>query len=62
MCLRQLASLDFVIGSGWFKTTDVNSKDRRANRGLMNGKYELYRDLTDAMKKTNEGLKKEMGF
>jgi hypothetical protein len=62
MCVKQMASLDFMIGSGWFKTTDVNSKDRRANRGLMNGKYELYRELTDKMKKTNDVIRKEMGI
>ncbi|HLP71949.1 MAG TPA: beta-galactosidase [Bacteroidales bacterium] len=60
MCVKQLASLDFMIGSGWFKTTDVNAKERRANRGLMNGSFELYRDLTDEMKRTNDELKKEM--
>ena len=60
--IKQLTSLDFMIGSGWFKTTDVNQSDRRANRGLMNGNYELYTDLTDAMKKANNELKQQMGL
>ncbi len=59
-CIRQLASLDFVIGAGWFITMDVDSKVRRANRGLMNTKFEVYHELTDKMKAANEELKKEM--
>ena len=60
MCIKQLASLDFMIGAGWFITFDVNTSDRRANRGIMNTSYELYRDLTDAMYKANSDIKKEM--
>ena len=50
---KQLASLDFMIGAHWFKTHDVDTINRRANRGLMNGKYELYQELTDAMKRAH---------
>jgi hypothetical protein len=62
ICMKQLASLDFMLGAGWFKTQDVNTNDRRANRGLMNGNYELYRELTDQMKRTNEEIARDLGI
>ena len=34
-CMLQLASMDFIVGAGWFKPIDVNSPIRRANRGLI---------------------------
>ena len=52
-CMMQLASMDFIIGAGWFKPIDVNSPTRRANRGLINGNFEPYKEMVDAMKKTN---------
>ena len=60
ICIKQLASLDFVIGAGWYKTLDVDTDIRRANRGIMNGHFELYRDLTGAMKKAHSDIKKEI--
>lgn len=62
MCLSQLASLEFMIGSGWYRTFDVDTPERRANRGIFNGKFELYRDLTDAMRKAHAGIVAEMGI
>jgi len=62
ICIKQLASLDFIIGAGWFKTLDVDTDIRRANRGIMNGKFVLYRDLVDAMKKSHTDIKKEIGI
>ena len=62
MCIRQLASLDFMTGAGWFITFDVNTGERRANRGFIDKNFELYRDLTDAMKRANNGIKEEMGL
>ena len=60
ICIKQLASLDFIIGAGWYRTFDVDTINRRSNRGIMNGNFELYRDLTDAMKKANGDIKKDM--
>jgi len=60
ICLKQLASLDFMIGAGWYRTFDVDTTNRRANRGIFNRNFELYRDLTDAMLKTHNDIKKEM--
>ncbi len=60
ICIKQLASLDFMIGAHWFRTHDVDTINRRANRGLMNGKYELYQELTDAMKKAHSDIKEDM--
>lgn len=62
MCIRQLASFDFMVGAGWFITFDVDTKERRANRGIINKNFELYRDLTDAMKRSNNAIKEEMGL
>jgi len=61
-CIKQLASLNFIIGAGWFITMDVDTKIRRANRGLMNSRFEIYRDLTHKMKKANNEIKKNMGL
>lgn len=61
-CIRQLASLDFMVGAGWFITFDVDKPDRRSNRGIIDRQYELYRELTDAMKKVHDDLKKTMGL
>ena len=60
ICVKQLASLDFMIGAGWYRTFDVDTTNRRANRGIMNRNFELYRDLTDAMKKTHADIKEDM--
>ncbi|MDX9881386.1 MAG: beta-galactosidase [Prolixibacteraceae bacterium] len=61
-CIRQLASLDFMVGAGWFITFDANTRQRRANRGIMTTNYELYKDLTDIMKESNAAVKKELGI
>jgi hypothetical protein len=60
ICIKQLASLDFVIGAGWYRTFDVDTDVRRANRGIMNSRNEMYRELTDAMKRTHADIKKTM--
>jgi hypothetical protein len=59
-CMKQLASQDYIIGAGWFITMDVDTKIRRANRGLMNSRFEIYRELTSKMNKTNKEIKKGM--
>lgn len=59
-CMWQLASLDFMVGAGWFITYDVDSPTRRANRGILDRHHQPYRDLTDAMKRTHIGIKREM--
>jgi hypothetical protein len=60
ICIKQLASLDFIIGAGWFITFDVDTPERRANRGILNKRFELYHDLTNSMKKTHEDIKQSM--
>jgi hypothetical protein len=60
ICIKQLASLDFMIGAHWFRTHDVDTVNRRSNRGLMNGSYKLYQELTDAMKKSHADIKRDM--
>lgn len=62
VCLKQLASLDFMIGAGWFITFDVNTKDRRANRGIMRTNYALYDELVATMKRTHDDIRKHLGF
>ncbi len=59
-CMMQLASMDFVVGAGWFKPIDVNSSTRRANRGLINGKFQPYSEMISAIKVTNLGIKEKM--
>ena len=59
-CMRQLASLDFMLGAGWFKTLDVDSPTRRANRGLINTKHEPYAGLVSAIKETNNYINKRL--
>lgn len=59
-CMMQLASMDFILGAGWFKPIDVNSVDRRANRGLINGDFEPYTDMVTAIERTNETIHQEM--
>jgi hypothetical protein len=61
-CIKQLASLDFMIGAGWFITYDVDTPERRANRGILNNNNELYRELTNSMRKAHNEIKKEMGL
>ena len=60
ICIKQLASLDFMIGAGWFITFDVDTPERRANRGILNKNYELYHELTNAMKKAHDDIKNAM--
>lgn len=62
VCIKQLASLNFMVGAGWFITFDANTRQRRANRGIMNTDFELYKDLTDAMKNANNDIKNELGI
>jgi hypothetical protein len=57
ICIKQLASLDFIVGAGWFITFDVDTQTRRANRGIFNSDLRLYRPLTDAMKKANNEVR-----
>jgi hypothetical protein len=49
------------VGWHWFKYADNDPDDlttdpsnRNANKGIVNVKYELYKDLTDAMKEIND--------
>jgi len=60
ICVKQLASLDFMIGAGWYRTFDVDTTNRRANRGILDKDFKLYRDLTDAMKKAHADIRNEM--
>lgn len=62
ICMKQLASLDFMLGAGWFITFDIDNVQRRANRGIMNLDYTLYEDLVRAMKKTHSEIRSEMGI
>ena len=62
MCIKQLASLDFMVGAGWFITFDVDTPLRRSNRGIINSEFQLYRELTDAMKKANSEVKSDLGI
>jgi hypothetical protein len=62
ICIKQLASLDFMIGAGWFISFDIDRPERRANRGMINSNFELYEDLTNAMKKANAEIKNKMGL
>lgn len=62
MCMKQLASLDFMLGAGWFITFDIDNRQRRANRGIMNLEYAPYEDLTRAMKKTHSDIRNQMGI
>lgn len=55
-CMLQLASLDFMVGAGWFKPIDVNSPVRRANRGLINGNFEPYGTMIDSIIDTHKIL------
>lgn len=61
-CMFQLASLDFVVGAGWFKPIDVNSPTRRANRGLINGKFEPYREMIDSIKVANQVIREKLNL
>jgi hypothetical protein len=61
-CMMQLASMDFVVGAGWYKPIDVNSPIRRANRGLINGNFEPYAEMVRMIKETNENLKEKMNL
>jgi hypothetical protein len=61
-CMLQLASMDFIVGAGWFKPIDVNSPIRRANRGLINGNFEPYEEMVDAIKETNGIIKEKMNL
>jgi hypothetical protein len=57
-----MASLGFIVGAGWFITFDVDTPARRANRGIINGEFQLYRPLTDAMKRANSDVKSDLGI
>jgi hypothetical protein len=61
-CMKQLSSLDFVVGAGWFKPIDVDSPSRRANRGLLNGNFETYSEMTNKIQKTNLEIKEKMNI
>ncbi|MFC2080750.1 beta-galactosidase [Bacteroidota bacterium] len=61
-CMMQLASMDFIVGAGWFKPIDVNSPIRRANRGLINGNFEPYEEMVNAIKETNGIIKEKMNL
>ncbi|MDQ1297055.1 MAG: hypothetical protein QG611_1034, partial [Bacteroidota bacterium] len=60
ICVKQLASLDFMIGAGWYRTFDVDTTNRRANRGILDRDFKLYRDLTDAMNKAHADIRNDM--
>jgi len=62
ICIRQLASLDFMLGAGWFITFDIDRPERRANRGMIDSDFKLYQDLTDAMKRANHDIKRDMAI
>ncbi|MDX1285443.1 MAG: hypothetical protein R3182_10530, partial [Draconibacterium sp.] len=49
------------VGWHWFKYADndpdnlnTDPSNRNANKGIVNVKYELYKDLTDVMKEIND--------
>lgn len=49
-----------MIGAGWFITFDVDTPERRANRGILNKNFELYHELTNSMKKAHDDIKNDM--
>ena len=61
-CMMQLASMDFIVGAGWFKPIDVNSLTRRANRGLINGNFQPYSEMISAIKETHREIKEKMNL
>ena len=58
--MLQLASKPYILGAAWFKVLDVNSKTRRANRGLINDDHQPYKEFIDVFKSTNLELKEKM--
>jgi hypothetical protein len=52
-CMMQLASRPYILGAAWFKVFDVDSPSRRANRGLIYGNHQLYREFIDVFRETN---------
>lgn len=59
-CMRQLASLDFIVGASWYRPMDADSPTRRANRGMFNNRHEPYEELVKTLRETNTYLKKTM--
>jgi hypothetical protein len=60
-CLRQLSSLEYVVGSHWYRTFDVDTKERRANRGILDTHHEPYLPLVNAMKAVHADIRERMG-
>jgi hypothetical protein len=59
-CITQFASLGYVVGSHWFTTLDVDTKIRRANRGILDTNHEPYAELVSGMKEVHARLTKRM--
>jgi hypothetical protein len=60
--MHQLASRPYLIGAAWFKVFDVNSPTRRANRGLIYGKHQLYSGFIDTFTETNKEIKDKLNL
>ncbi len=61
-CMNQLASMDFIVGAGWFKPIDVNSPVRRANRGLIDSNFQPYNEMIKAIKETNFNIQQKLNM
>ncbi len=59
-CITQFASLPYVVGAHWFTTMDVDTKVRRANRGILDTNHEPYAPLVSGMKEVHARLKDRM--
>ncbi|MCK4922380.1 MAG: beta-galactosidase [Bacteroidales bacterium] len=61
-CMLQLASMDFIVGAGWYRPIDVNSPTRRANRGLIDGDFEPYGEMVNTIKETHGIIEEKMNL
>lgn len=61
-CMKQLASKPYVVGAGWFKVFDADSKTRRANRGLVDGNHRPYSEFIDIFTETNREIKNKLNL
>jgi hypothetical protein len=60
--MLQLASKPYILGAAWFKVLDVNSKTRRANRGLIDDNHQPYNEFIRVFQKTNLEINEIMGL
>ncbi len=61
-CMLQLASKPYIIGAAWFKTLDIDSKTKRANRGLINSEHNPYKEMVKMVCITNNEIIEKMNL